>query len=144
MGTDLQSAATPPIVAASPELEHQESNPGLTGYKPVALPLSYVPQMAGGGFEPPISELWALRDNLFSILQAAARSRTGNLLITGQLLYQLSYGGICICLHDILGDMQAPASLYVDGELRRSCQGATLWLNRLLRFFCTGNDEIHG
>ena len=68
------------------ELEHQESNPGLTGYKPVALPLSYVPKMAGGGFEPPISELWALRDNLFSILQAAARSRTGNLLITGQLL----------------------------------------------------------
>ena len=45
MGTDLQSAATPPIVAASPELEHQESNPGLSGYKPEALPLSYVPKL---------------------------------------------------------------------------------------------------
>lgn len=33
----------------------------------------------------------------------------------------------CICqLHDVLGDMQAPASLYVDGELRRLRQGTTL------------------
>ena len=50
--------------------------------------------MAGGGFAPPVSRLWALRDNHFSTLQAAARSRTGNLLITGQLLCQLSYDDI--------------------------------------------------
>ena len=117
MGTDLQSAATPPIVAASPKCAdaslhisvcdcatHTVSDqlgtigtpriePG-TEYKPEALPLSYVPQMAGGGFEPPVSRLWALRDNHFSTLQAAARSRTRKLLITGQLLYQLSYDGI--------------------------------------------------
>lgn len=54
---------------SSAPLEHQESNPGLSGYKPEALPLSYVPSMAGDGFEPPVSRLWALRDNHFSTLQ---------------------------------------------------------------------------
>ena len=47
--------------------------PGMTGSKPVALPLGYTP--AG------------------EINGAATRTRTADLMITNQLLYQLSYCG---------------------------------------------------
>ena len=29
----------------------------------VSLPLAYIPRIAGGGFEPPFSRIWALRDS---------------------------------------------------------------------------------
>ena len=68
------------------------------------LPLNYAPIMVeGDGFEPPNPKGADLQSAAFShfatppiIKNAGERNRTPNLLITSQLLYQLSYTGICI------------------------------------------------
>jgi hypothetical protein len=60
--------------------------PGMTGSKPVALPLGYTPtteKIRGGN-------------------GAANRIRTRGLMITNQLLYQLSYCGIPECFDLII------------------------------------------
>lgn len=65
--------------------------------------------MGKRGIEPPLFTTWEL---IYSQLQHRQ---------------SLPLPQNCICqLHDILGDIQAPASLYVDGELRRLRQGTTL------------------
>ncbi len=89
---------------------HQESNPGPTDYKSVALPaelyqhiklLGYV--VEEDGFEPSkaianrftVCPLWPLGNS--STYGAGTRNRTRDLLITSQLLYLLSYTSILSC-----------------------------------------------
>ena len=57
--------------------------PGMTGSKPVALPLGYTPTMER-------SDIKSFRNG------ALTRTRTADLMITNQLLYQLSYKGTYI------------------------------------------------
>ena len=82
-------------------LGYLDSNQGMTESKSVALPLGYTPKDGGGGqirtAEPEGADLQSAAFSLFATPpkdDAGERSRTLDLLITSQLLYQLSYTGI--------------------------------------------------
>ena len=90
--------------------------------------------MGKRGIEPPMFTAWERIYSPPQHLQSLplpqnwnTRNRTRDSPDISRKLYHWAMFQNCICqLHDVLGDMQAPASLYVDGELRRLRQGTTL------------------
>ena len=69
-------------------------------FSPLLYQLSYLGKIAGTGFEPVTFGLWARRASrllhpaIIMKLKADDRTRTDNLLITNQLLCQLSHIGV--------------------------------------------------
>ena len=73
-------------------------------FSPLLYQLSYLGKIAGTGFEPMTFGLWARRASrllhpaIIMKLKADDRTRTDNLLITNQLLCQLSHIGLAVKL----------------------------------------------
>ena len=73
-------------------------------FSPLLYQLSYLGIIAGTGFEPVTFGLWARRASrllhpaIIMKLKADDRTRTDNLLITNQLLCQLSHIGLAVGL----------------------------------------------